>query len=146
MCIRDSFQVHLDARLLGVEKSAVLPVISRKVAADQAVEVRQRVEIELRRHTLRVVVGRFEHGHVLGQVDANEQAAIKALQRSGFDLRNLSIIGRDYHTDEHVVGYYNVGERMLHWGKLGAFWGGLWGLLFGSAMFFVCLLYTSRCV
>ena len=32
---------------------------------------------------------------------------------------------------------YNVGERMLHWGKLGAFWGGLWGLLFGSAMFFV---------
>lgn len=24
---------------------------------------------------------------------------------------------------------------MKYWGKIGAFWGGLWGLLFGSAMF-----------
>ena len=24
---------------------------------------------------------------------------------------------------------------MKYWGKLGAFWGGFWGLLFGSAMF-----------
>jgi hypothetical protein len=46
-------------------------------------------------------------------------------------------IGKDYHTDEHVVGYYNAGERMMYWGKLGAFWGGLWGMLFGSAFFFV---------
>ena len=26
---------------------------------------------------------------------------------------------------------------MKHWGKLGAFWGGLWGLLFGAAFFWV---------
>jgi hypothetical protein len=26
---------------------------------------------------------------------------------------------------------------MKHWGKLGAFWGGLWGFLLGSAFFFV---------
>jgi hypothetical protein len=26
---------------------------------------------------------------------------------------------------------------MKHWGKLGAFWGGIWGLLFGSAFFFI---------
>jgi hypothetical protein len=31
------------------------------------------------------------------------------------------------------VGYYNTGDRMKYWGKLGAFWGGFWGLLFGSA-------------
>jgi hypothetical protein len=30
----------------------------------------------------------------------------------------------DYHTDEHVVGYYNVGDRMNAWGKTGAFRGG----------------------
>jgi hypothetical protein len=24
---------------------------------------------------------------------------------------------------------------MKHWGKVGAFWGGFWGLLFGSALF-----------
>jgi hypothetical protein len=46
-------------------------------------------------------------------------------------------VGKDYHSDEHVVGYYNTGDRMRYWGTLGAFWGGLWGLLFGSAFFFV---------
>ena len=65
------------------------------------------------------------------------EAAIKELQRAGFDMKQLSIVGKDYHTDEHVVGYYNTGDRMEYWGKQGAFWGGLWGLLFGSAFFFI---------
>jgi len=52
-------------------------------------------------------------------------------------MKKLSIVGKDYHTDEHVVGYYNTGDRMMYWGKMGAFWGGLWGLLFGSAFFFI---------
>src|SRR5271170_1820008 len=26
-------------------------------------------------------------------------------------------------------------DRMKYWGKTGAFWGGFWGLLFGSAFF-----------
>ena len=65
------------------------------------------------------------------------ETAVKELQQAGFDMKKLSIIGRDYHTDEHVVGYYNAGDRMKYWGKLGAFWGGFWGLLFGSAFFFI---------
>jgi len=65
------------------------------------------------------------------------EAAVKELQKAGFDMKKLSIVGRDYHTDEHVVGYYNVGDRMQVWGKAGAFWGGLWGLLFGSAFFWI---------
>jgi hypothetical protein len=65
------------------------------------------------------------------------EIAVKELQRSGFDMKKLSIVGRDYHTDENVVGYYNAGDRMKYWGKAGAFWGGIWGLLFGSAFFFV---------
>ena len=63
------------------------------------------------------------------------EAAIKELQEAGVDMKSLSIAGKDTHTDEHVVGYYNAGDRMKYWGKLGAFWGGFWGLLFGSAMF-----------
>ena len=63
--------------------------------------------------------------------------AVKELQKAGFDIKKLSVVGKDYHSDEHVVGYYNTGDRMRYWGKLGAFWGGLWGLLFGSALFFV---------
>jgi uncharacterized membrane protein len=65
------------------------------------------------------------------------EASIRELQRSGFNMKKLSIVGKDYHTEEHVVGYYNTGDRMKVWGKLGAFWGGLWGLLFGSALFII---------
>jgi len=65
------------------------------------------------------------------------EAAVKELQQSGFDMKKLSIVGRDYHTEEHVVGYYNTGDRMKRWGKTGAFWGGIWGWLFGSAFFFI---------
>jgi uncharacterized membrane protein len=63
------------------------------------------------------------------------EAAVKELQHAGIDMRTLSIAGKDSHTDEHVVGYYNTGDRMKYWGKTGAFWGGFWGLLFGSAFF-----------
>jgi uncharacterized membrane protein len=63
------------------------------------------------------------------------EEAIKELQRAGVDLHALSIVGKDTHADEHVVGYYNTGDRMKYWGKTGAFWGGFWGLLFGSAFF-----------
>jgi len=63
------------------------------------------------------------------------EEAVKELQRAGVDMRTLSIVGKGSQTDEHVVGYYNTGDRMKYWGKTGAFWGGFWGLLFGSAFF-----------
>jgi hypothetical protein len=63
--------------------------------------------------------------------------AVKELQKSGFDMKKLSVVGKDYHTDENVVGYYNAADRMKYWGKQGAFWGGFWGLLFGAAFFWV---------
>src|SRR5579872_1523956 len=65
------------------------------------------------------------------------EQAIKELQRGGIDMKKLSIVGKGYHTDEQVVGYYNTGDRMKYWGKVGAFWGGFWGLLFGSALFMI---------
>ncbi len=68
--------------------------------------------------------------------DAAEKA-IRDVQKSGFDMTKLSIIGKDYQTEEEVVGYYSTGGRMKAWGKSGAFWGGLWGLLFGSAFFVI---------
>jgi uncharacterized membrane protein len=74
---------------------------------------------------------------VVAIYDTHEYAehAIKELQEAGVDMKSLSIAARDTHTDEHVVGYYNAGDRMKYWGKVGAFWGGFWGLLFGSALF-----------
>src|SRR5580698_9691994 len=74
---------------------------------------------------------------VVAVFDTHPEAdeAVKELQRSGFDMKKLSVVGKDYHSEENVVGYYNAGDRMKHWGKTGAFWGGLWGLLLGSAFF-----------
>src|ERR1022692_1261927 len=65
------------------------------------------------------------------------EEAVKELQRSGCDMKKLSIVGKDYHTEENVVGYYNAGDRMKYWGSMGAFWGGLWGLLVGAAFFVI---------
>lgn len=65
------------------------------------------------------------------------ERAVRELQKSGFPMKKLSIVGRDYHTDEHVVGYYTDGDRIKYWGKMGAFWGGLWGLLVGAAFFWI---------
>ena len=71
------------------------------------------------------------------QTHADADRAVKELQRGGVDMKKLSIVGKGYHTDEQVVGYYNTGDRMKYWGKVGAFWGGFWGLLFGSALFMI---------
>ncbi len=65
------------------------------------------------------------------------EEAIRKLSHAGFDMKTISIIGKDYHTEENVVGYFNAGERARFFGKLGAFWGGLAGILFGSALMFV---------
>ena len=73
---------------------------------------------------------------IFGQHTGAENA-VKELKSSGFDIKKLSIIGRDYHTEDSVVGFYNTGDRVKYWGKLGAFWGGLWGLLFGAAFLFI---------
>ncbi len=57
---------------------------------------------------------------VVAIYDTHEKAeqAIKALQEGGVDMKSLSIAAKDMHTDEHVVGYYNAGDRMKYWGKL----------------------------
>jgi hypothetical protein len=65
------------------------------------------------------------------------EAAVKELQTAGFDMKKLSIVGKDYRSEEQVVGYYNTGDRIKYWGTSGAFWGGFWGLLFGSAFFII---------
>jgi hypothetical protein len=71
--------------------------------------------------------------------DRHEDAetALRELQKGGFDMKKLSIVGRDYHTEEHAVGFYNAGDRIKYWGKQGAFWGGIFGLLLAPAFFWI---------
>lgn len=67
----------------------------------------------------------------------NVEAAVKELNENGIDISNLSIVGKDYHSEENIVGYYNTNDRVKYWGGLGAFWGSLWGLLTGAAFLWV---------
>jgi len=50
------------------------------------------------------------------------EAAVKKLTAGGFAMKNLSLVGKGYHTEEKVVGFYNIGDRVKFWGKRGAFW------------------------
>jgi hypothetical protein len=68
-------------------------------------------------------------------VEAKE--AIQSLNRSGFDVKKLSLVGKGYHSEEHPVGFYTMGDRIKTWGGIGAFWGGIWGLLLAPAIFFL---------
>jgi hypothetical protein len=60
------------------------------------------------------------------------ESAVKELIAAGFEMKNLSVVGKGFHTEEKVVGFFNLGDRVKFWGSRGAFWGGLWGLFFGG--------------
>lgn len=76
-------------------------------------------------HIDETVVGSFTH-------HGAAEDAVKKLAQAGFDMHSLSIVGKAYHTEEKVIGFYNVGDRVKFWGSRGAYWGGLWGLFFGG--------------
>lgn len=80
----------------------------------------------------RIIIGVFE----------DEKSAEKAVQRlveRDYPMDQISMLGRPHAIGDDPLGvyYHTVGERMKGWGKLGAFWGGLWGLLAGAAGMFV---------
>jgi hypothetical protein len=78
-----------------------------------------------RQMTQNSVIAVFKDHHAV-------DAAVKKLAAAGFEMKNLSVVGKGYHTEEHVVGFYNSGDRIKFWGRRGAIWGGLWGLFFGG--------------
>jgi hypothetical protein len=71
------------------------------------------------------VIGVFPDHHTA-------ETAVKGLADAGFDMKNLSLVGKGYHSDEKVMGFYSSNDRIKFWGTRGAFWGGFWGLFFGG--------------
>ena len=69
------------------------------------------------------------------------EAAVLDLQKAGFDMRKISIVGKDYQTSEHVRGFLTwkdtakagAGEA----GYWGSFFGGLFGILTGVGLLFI---------
>ena len=62
------------------------------------------------------------------------EAAVRKLAESGLDMKHFSIVGKGYHSEEKVIGFYNTGDRVKFWGQNGAMWGGLWSLFFGGIL------------
>jgi len=82
------------------------------------------------------------HRQVLLAFYADEKRADETLRKavdSDFPLDRVSILGKAQASGDDPLGVYypNTGERMKGWGKMGAFWGGLWGLLSGAAGMFL---------
>ena len=71
----------------------------------------------------------------ISDTHADAEIAIRSLSASGFDLTKLSLIGKDHHSEEHPLGFYTAVDKMRAWGGVGAFWGGIWGLLLAPAAF-----------
>ena len=38
------------------------------------------------------------------------EGSVKELQKSGFDMKKLSVVGKGCHTEENVVGFYTAGD------------------------------------
>jgi len=112
---------HGDEEFPSIELAREYALQAARFAIDQA-NGKKGTEVMLETNSVVAIYG----------THAQAEEAVKQLQRSGFDMKKMSIVGKDYHTDENVVGYYNTGDRMKYWGKQGAFWGGLWGMLFGA--------------
>jgi len=61
------------------------------------------------------------------------ETAVKRLAAAGFEMKNLSVVGRGYQSEETAVGFYCTGEKGKFWGARGTFWGDQWKHFLGGA-------------
>ena len=61
------------------------------------------------------------------------EGAVRRLQKEGIPMQNLSIIGKDFQTVERPLGFITTGSVAKEGAKVGAWTGGIFGLLVGAA-------------
>ncbi|MEO7732512.1 MAG: permease [Kofleriaceae bacterium] len=69
------------------------------------------------------------HGHAA--------AALRTLQRSGFDMKKWSILGKDVLAQQHAFGFYSNGDSMKFLARPSAIWSSVWSILSGGGFFFI---------
>ena len=69
--------------------------------------------------------------------DLEVEHDVKTLQRGGFDMTRVCVIGRDYGTAEHTVAFLHPGRRARFFGSHGVLWNTLSGILFGAALVYL---------
>jgi uncharacterized membrane protein len=77
--------------------------------------------------------------HFPSHVEA--ERVVLELQKEGFDMQKLSIIGKDYQTTEHVRGFLTWKDTAKTGAAGAAYWGsfvgGLFGILAGAGVLFI---------
>jgi hypothetical protein len=68
---------------------------------------------------------------------AEVETAIARLHSHGFDMKAVSVIGRDIPPEREVVACYRIDGSFRYRGALGAFWEGVWERLDGSGVFWM---------
>lgn len=78
-------------------------------------------------------------GHFPSHVEAEK--VVLELQKEGFDMQRLSIIGKDYRTTEDVRGFLTWKDTSIAGAAGGGYWGsfigGLFGILAGAGVLFI---------
>ena len=64
---------------------------------------------------------------------ASAEDAVRRLQKEGIPMQNLSIVGKDFQTVEQPLGFVTTGTVAKEGAKVGAWTGGIFGLLVGAA-------------
>ena len=62
-------------------------------------------------------------------------AVVRELHDSGFDMQSLSVVGKGFYSGSRSVSDDIMGPRIQAWGRLGEFWGTIWGLVARSSFF-----------
>src|SRR5947209_2743301 len=65
------------------------------------------------------------------------ESAIRALDRGGFPVKQVSVIGQDLQSERDVHGFVTSGDVAKSGAGVGSWVGGLFGLLVGAAVLFV---------
>ena len=61
------------------------------------------------------------------------ETAVRKLAGAGFEAVSVRVSGSGDPTVEDVACFRNAGDRIKFCCERGAFWGGVWGLAFGSS-------------
>jgi uncharacterized membrane protein len=64
---------------------------------------------------------------------ASAEDAVRRLQKEGVPMKDISIIGKDFQAVERPLGFVTTGTVATEGAKVGAWTGGLFGLLVGAA-------------
>ena len=80
----------------------------------------------------------FFSRHLLVAVFAERQRAERAIARlieNDYPADRISLLGKGVVSGDDILGVHDATaiERMKSWGRQGAIWGGLWGLVGGTA-------------